>query len=63
MSEGSKGTAPRSHGLIRSPQDFWGGLVLVGVAAVRALGVEAICPACAASRSAPAPRRACSPMA
>ena len=33
MSEGSKGAAPRRHGLIRSPQDFWGGLVLIGVAA------------------------------
>jgi putative tricarboxylic transport membrane protein len=33
MSEGSKGAAPRSHGLIRSPQDFYGGLVLVGIAA------------------------------
>jgi len=27
-----KGAAPRSHGLIRSPQDFWGGVVLIGVA-------------------------------
>lgn len=32
MSEGSKGAAPRRHGLIRSPQDFWGGVVLIGVA-------------------------------
>lgn len=33
MSEGTKGAAPRSHGLIRSPQDFWGGVVLCLVAA------------------------------
>jgi len=32
MSEGSQGAAPRRHGLIRSPQDFWGGIVLVLVA-------------------------------
>ncbi len=32
MSEGSQGAAPRRHGLIRSPQDFWGGIVLIGVA-------------------------------
>jgi putative tricarboxylic transport membrane protein len=24
--------APRSHGLIRSPRDFWGGVVLIGLA-------------------------------
>jgi putative tricarboxylic transport membrane protein len=32
MSEGSQGAAPRRHGLIRSPQDFWGGIVLILVA-------------------------------
>src|SRR5438876_355602 len=31
MSQGSEGAAPapRSHGLIRSPRDFWGGIALM----------------------------------
>jgi hypothetical protein len=35
MSEGSGGAAraPRSHGLVRSPRDFWGGIGLIVLAA------------------------------
>lgn len=33
MSESTGDTAPPSHGLLRSPRDFWGGLALVLVAA------------------------------
>ena len=34
MSEGTGGAAeaPRSHGLIRNPQDFWGGVMLIAIA-------------------------------
>src|SRR5688572_2220902 len=33
MSEVPNSATPRRHGLIRSPQDFWGGVVLIAVAA------------------------------
>ena len=45
---------------IKSPQDYIGGVVLMALALVRAVGLRAICRACTGFRSVPEPRRGCS---